>query len=137
MLRTLIERLYSDFEVLSEDFEELTDTDVREALHMVLNYYFVFGKNSKTFPVSYGMFSLEADKKLSDVINRFIVEAKALPELMEYRPGESRLRLLQDPSIKTPEGRQYDDFIGHSESPLSASLPEDLFEEGDYDNEFE
>lgn len=128
-----IQALYIEFELLLESYEELTDTDVRESIHMTLNYYFVLGKSSNRLPISFGMFSCDGDKAVADVVNKFI--AFATPKLNEFSIGKQRLDLLQNPKLITPGGRQYDDFIGHSDEPLSLDdLPEDIFEEGDYDD---
>ena len=46
--RALIE-FFAELEQISGNHDELTDTDVREALHLTLNYYFVWGKPRSRF----------------------------------------------------------------------------------------
>ena len=41
-LKDLVATLYAELEEIEQDHDELTDTDVREALHVALNYYFVW-----------------------------------------------------------------------------------------------
>ena len=129
-----VKSFYLKLEQLSKDYEELTDTDVRESLHMVLSYYFVWGKSMDRLPISYGMFSLEGDNAVANAVNQFLSSIFAIPEIGEVTIGKERLALLQNKEIKTHSGSEYDDFIGHSDEPLSLEiLPEDLFEEVDYD----
>ena len=132
-IKELVKRFYIDLELLSNQYEELMDTDVRESLHMVLNYYFVWGGRMPNFPISYGMFSLEGDNALSEVVNNFITAS--LQIINNVPVGKERLALIQDLDIKTPNGNQYDEFIGHSTEPLPLEpLPEDFFEGGFYDD---
>ena len=132
-IKELVESFYTDLERLSDKYEELMDTDVRETLHMTLNYFFVWGERSLDFPITYGMFSLEGDRAISNAVNKFL--SLSLPKVSDIPVGKERLALLQDFNIKTPNGNQYDEFIGHSDEPLPPDpLPEDLFEEGFYDD---
>jgi len=134
-INSAIKTLYTELERLSETYDELTDTDVRESLHMTLNYFFVWGKELDRLPISYGMFSREGDKAIANIVNGFLSSVSSMTELDEISVGKERLDLLQNPEIRTPNGCQYDDFIGHADEPLSPEmLPEDLFEEGDYDD---
>ena len=130
-----IRTLYIELERLSALHEELMDTDVRESLHMSLNYFFVWGNTLDKLPISYGMFSLEGDRSIARVVNNFLLSVSSMSGLRGVSFGRDRLDLLQNPEIITPEGNQYDDFIGHTdELLLPEALPEDLFEEGDYDD---
>ncbi|WP_143421463.1 hypothetical protein [Halovibrio salipaludis] len=129
-----IRSLYKDLESLSQKYEELMDTDIRESLHIVLNYFFVWGKGLDQLPISYGMFSLEGDQAVASVVNKFLSSVRSVPEIDKIPLGTERLALLQDPEIVTPGGCLYDEFIGHSDEPLSPdNLPDDLFQEGEYD----
>lgn len=115
--------------------EELTDTDVREAIHLTLTYFFVWGIEDNELPVTFGMFSLEGDEAIAEIINNFLHLVKTCPEIGSVPPGKSRLDLLQNPDIKTPSGYIYDEFLGHVDTPIILdSLPAYLFEAGDYGN---
>lgn len=123
-----------ELERLSHDYEELTDTDVREAIHLTLNYFFIWGKKSDQFPVSYCMLSRAGDQAVARVVERFISVVDDYPNIARTPLGQARLDLIQDPDLKTPNGNIYDVFIGHINKPLPpAPLPDDLFYEGDYD----
>lgn len=88
-------------------------------------------------PISYGMFSPEGDQGISDLVKAFIYETNSIVEIDEIGLGEPRLQWLQDASLITDGGRKYDEFIGHSDQPLEPFLPDDLFEEGDYEYDAE
>ena len=124
---------YTELATLSELYEELTDTDVRESLHLTLNYCFVWGNTLEHYPMSYGMFSLAGDRELASATKRFLIKLTQIPEVADLPLGRERLAVLQNPSLVTASGYQYDDFIGHAEEPLSpTTLPDDLFEPGIY-----
>jgi hypothetical protein len=130
----LFVKFFSDLELLSQKYEELMDTDVRDAIHLTLNHFFIWGGENSLFPVTYGMFSLEADQAVAQIIRRFITDANDFAKTNELPYGQARLDLLQNPAITTPGGHRYDEFIGHVDRPLpQESLPEYLFEEGEYD----
>lgn len=130
----LIRSLYTELERLSEIYDEILDTDVRESIHLTLNYFFVWGGELDRLPIAYGMLSLEADRAVANAVNRFLTSVFAMPELSGIAVGKDRLKRLQNIEISTPKGYQYDRFIGHSDEPLPAhSLPEDLFDEDEYD----
>jgi|TARA_R110001583_G_scaffold8687_1_gene41294 hypothetical protein len=129
---SIIKALFVELEQLSKEFDELRDTDVRESLHIILNYYFVWGKELDQRPISYGMFTLEGDRSVAKVVDTFLSSISFFDDIPL---GKERLNLLQNSEIKTPEGFQYDDFIGHVDVPLLPDeLPEDLFEVGIYDD---
>ena len=127
--------LYAKLEQLLASYEELMDTDVRQSLHLTLEQFFVWGKELDRLPISYGMFSLSGDKSVASVVNSFLLSVSRLPELRDIPIGKERSDLLQNRAITTPNGRQYDEFIGHSDEPLPTDnlLTADVFEEGDYD----
>lgn len=71
-----IKALFVGLEQLSKEFEEVTDTDVRESLHMPLNYCFLDQR-----PVSYGMFSLEGDKSVAQVVDTFLSSVSSFSDV--------------------------------------------------------
>ena len=134
MIREKIKALYEDLSVIAETHNELYDTDVRESLHLVLSYFFVWGNEIEVLPISYAMFSEEGDNEVAKAINKFLDSALSDKGLVETSLGKERLQLLQDSSIQVADGLQYDEFIGHTDSPLiNSELPEDLFEPDYYD----
>lgn len=133
-INELVMSFYSSLDKLAEEYDELTDTDVRESIHMTLIYFFVWGGKNHEFPKSYGMFTLEGDRAVARAVEKFLEAINNSIEVSDIPIGQTRLNLLQNPAIKTPSGRQYDEFIGRVDEPLSQEpLPEYLFIDGDYE----
>jgi hypothetical protein len=126
--------LLEDLQRISDDHEEATDTDVREAIHLVINMYFVWGHKRERFPRSFGMFSREGDLLIADAIWRFLDAAEKSDELASIPNGQARLDVLQAASAMTTDGRRYDEFIGHRGTPLRPALPEHMFADASYEN---
>jgi hypothetical protein len=116
---------YNALESIGEKHEELYDTDVREALHRALSYYFVWGNDTSVMPVNYSMFSGEADELVSKAVRDFCVHANALAAAEKVAIGQDREDILQNPALATNGERSYDDFIGHAESVLPEERPND------------
>jgi hypothetical protein len=132
-VRDAVLALYTELEQLSAEHEELTDTDVREAIHETLNYAFVWGKPLSALPVSYGMFSREGDEAVADIVSRFLARVAPLAQREGLQPGKARLDTLQDESIVAPDGAQFDLFIGQVDHPLPPQpLNARRFQPGDY-----
>jgi hypothetical protein len=135
-LQNTVARLYSRLEELSEEYEELTDTDVREALHETLNYYFIWAKPCDHLPCNYAMFTEDGDRAVAEVVTEFLKKATALATQHGIPVGRDRLAILQDETIETPRGEQYDLFIGYVNEPLAPEpLHASRFERGDYEDE--
>lgn len=115
-IRNLIVGLYKELEVIGHKHHELYDTDVRETLAETLLYYFVWGHPLEPEPCSYSMFSASADRKVSRAVTKFLRAATPVAAA-EGIGRKARYKALQDPSILTPGGHRYDNFIGHSDTP--------------------
>jgi hypothetical protein len=130
--------LLEELERISQAHEEVTDTDVRESLHLALNYYFVWGRKDTRMPRSFGMFSREGNVLVSDAVRRFLDAVGESEALSDIPCGQSRLDVLQAIGVRTVGGMMYDEFIGHRDSPLPPEpLPEQMFLESEYDGESE
>lgn len=134
ILEEKIQAFYQDIEVLSNCHAEVGDSDVRESLHMVLTYYFVWGLESKEMPTAYGMYTISGDEEVSSLVNNFLAVLLPLLQKNQIEIGQRRLDLLQNPKLVTSNGMQYDELIGHSDHPLlDKVLPSDFFEPGIYE----
>lgn len=114
----------SQLEEIADGHEELTDTDVRERLHEVLNYYFIWGKGSVTkLPKRFAMFSSTADNRVAKVVKSFIVDALSITAKEGVVEGAPRHALIEDSTAVTSKGNAYDVFLGSSDEPLPATPP--------------
>lgn len=71
-LERAVAALLDSLDRISVDHEELTDTDVRESMHLALNWYFVWGNDRSRFPRTFGMFSAEGDLLVANAIRQFL-----------------------------------------------------------------
>ena len=81
---------------LAKTHDELTDTDVRERLHEVINYHFIWGKPMKGFAKRFAMMSAAADRKVAAVVKKFVVDARRIAENAAVKAGASRHALIED-----------------------------------------
>lgn len=126
--------LLEQLERILKEHEEVTDTDVRESMHLTLSSYFVWARERTRFPRSFGMFSAEGDRLVADAIREFLEAAEESTELLSIPVGQARLDVLQANNAATADGMRYDVFIGHRDTPLPAEpLPEHMFFDGDYE----
>ena len=133
-LKNAVVALLEELERISHEYEEVTDTDVRESMHLALTWYFVWAQERTRFPRSFGMFSAEGDRLVAEAILRFLKAAEKSGEMSSMPVGQARLEVLQADSAATANGMRYDEFIGHRDRPLPAEpLPEHMFIEGDYE----
>ena len=127
-LDSAVVALFETLERISSTHEEVTDTDVRESLHLTLTWYFVWGQERSRFPGRFGMFSAEGDRLVAGAILEFLDAAERSGELSRLPVGQARLDVLQRDGATTPDGMLYDDFIGHRDTPLPPEpLPERMF----------
>jgi hypothetical protein len=114
----------SQLEEIADGHHELTDTDVRERLHEILNYYFIWGKGSVTeLPNRFAMSSSTADKRVAKAVKGFIVDALSIVEREGIDAGAPRHALIEDDTAGTSKGNIYHVFLGSSDEPLPATPP--------------
>lgn len=121
-------------EHIGKEHYEITDTDVRDAIHRTITYYYVWDHSIDEFPISFGMFSRKGDLELSHAIRSFVEAAKRDPRMSQIPLGKARLDAIQDSNFLTPSGKRFYEFFGLSDEPLPPEpLPDVYFEEDDYD----
>jgi hypothetical protein len=108
---------------LSRKHDELTDTDVRERLHEVINWCFIWGKPLKSFPKDFEMMSAPGNKAVAAATKNFIDDALAIVKADGVKPGAARNALIEDPKARTSKGDRYDVFLGSSDEVLPAEKP--------------
>jgi hypothetical protein len=130
-VRSAVRALLDDLEGIATDYDEFTDTDVREALHRTLTRYFVWGQEREALPICFGMRSKNGDARVRAAVGRFL---EAVAGEADIAVGQARLDILQDKSVRAAGGMQYDELFGHRDVPLSLeALPKHMFTEGHYD----
>ncbi len=128
VLAKSIVSLLDALEAISEEFEELHDSEVAEAIHLTLNRFFVWAVEPNPFPVRFGMFSRKADRLVANAIRKFLEAVNATQELAGLPLGQPRHDLLQSDLAESSNGVPFDEFYGHNDTPLNAEpLPSDMF----------
>jgi hypothetical protein len=133
-ISSLVLGLWKSLAALSEEHEEVTDTDVREALHETLSFHFVWGRSIERLPLHYRMFTPVGDEAVSEVVSQFLRAAQPAAARLGIPVGEARLDCLQSDASESG-GPNYYEFIGHVDEPLPPEPPSpDLFVPADYDD---
>lgn len=130
-----VRKLYYTLSEIESEHDDVTDTDVREALHEVVTFGFVWGRRLPASLRTLRMLSREGDARVISAVVSFLRDADGL--FAGVRFGQERLDVLQDRDIY-PE---YDLFFGHTDEPLghtdepliAEELSKDLFEEPEYE----
>jgi hypothetical protein len=126
--REILVALLDELESIAREHEELTDTDVREAIHVTLNLHFVWGHPHLRFPQRFGMFSEEADMRIAAALTKFLDGAQRIGLFEAISPGQERLDFLQSQDVVASGGMRFDELIGHRRTPLPPEpLPAALY----------
>jgi hypothetical protein len=114
----------TELEQIDRQHEGLTDTDVRERLHEVINYYFVWGKPIEfDIPRYFFMPTLEGDKALFKVTFSFIIDALVCAGVESLNTAAARHAALEDPSAVAAQENAYWHFLGYSEEIIAPQKP--------------
>ncbi len=134
-IKQAIETFLGALELIEDKHKELTDTDVREALHRSVNEFVVWGRINNRTPSTFGMFSAKGDLLVADAIRGFLNVIAENNLLKDVPVGQARLDALQGAGAKSPAGVEYDEYLGHRDTPLTEpGLPSAFFELGDYED---
>ena len=131
-LAEALSALFEELDEIAEEHEEITDTEVSDNVRLVLNCYFVCGISDGRVPKTYGMFSAVGDRALAAAVGRFLVECRRASDRDAWAVGEARNALLQSVT-QTARGRATAEFVGVCAEPLPPELPDELFEQGEYE----
>ena len=119
---TAVVALLDTLERIADEHDELMDTDVREAVHATLTWYFVWGQPRTRFPCRFGMFSADGDRRVASALNRFLDAAERARDIARLSLGQARLDRLQSDAATTSSGASYDEFYGHVDVPDRKSV---------------
>lgn len=114
----------NQLEDVAKNHDELTDTDVRERLREVINYYLIWENPIEPeFPQRFSMLTSEADRQVRGAVHSFVVDATQCAEMQEAELGQSRHSLIEDERAISSTGESYWLFLGFSEDVLSMEKP--------------
>ncbi len=124
----------NELEEINQNHNELTDTDVRERLREVINYYFTWDNAIESdFPQRLSMFTPEGDKQVSKAVHNFIIDVTNWAKTEGVGLGQTRHSLLEDEEAISSEGNSYWLFLGFRDDVLPMKKPssDEIF---DYDD---
>jgi hypothetical protein len=115
----------TELEQIDQNHEGLTDTDVRERMGEVINYYFIWGNPiTPDIPRYFFMPTPNGDKALFKATYTFIIDALVCANAERIDTPAARHAALGDPAAITPQGNAYWLFLGYSENVLAPLKPD-------------
>jgi len=110
-LKELLDRL----DEIGAEYEELFDSEVRQNMSNAIMNGFVRQRTGYEIPNEFGMFTDKANAAVKTAIANFIEMANREAEKMRLTTFHGRLSSLQDDSVRSTGGNDYDEFLGHSQ----------------------
>ena len=113
-MNDILKNLLDQLEGIGEDHEVLFDSDVRQNMSNAIVEAFVRSRKDYAVPDNLGMFSDEANDAVKSVIVRYIADASRKADEIGLLSFHARLSAVQDGSVRSYGGNDYDEFLGHS-----------------------
>jgi len=113
-LKDILKKLLDRLETIGENHEELFDSDVRENMGIAIMEGFVRRREDYTIPDDFGMFSKEGNEEVKSAIVQYITDARQKAEEDRINTFHDRLNALQDGTVRSLGGNDYDEFLGHT-----------------------
>jgi hypothetical protein len=113
-LGQILRSLLDDLDKVSNESDEIFDTDVRERMWDAVEKAFINPRPGYLLPSEFGMFTQLGNARVREALRRFIQRASAWAERNRVKSRESRLASFQDSAVASRKGSHYDDFFGHS-----------------------
>ncbi len=110
ILRALLEQL----ERIGKAHEELYDSDVRQEIGNSLMDGFVRTHADHPVPQEFGMFTPEGNGEVRAAVADFIDAASEKAVELRISCFHDRLAALQNRTVHTQHGYDYEEFLGHS-----------------------
>jgi hypothetical protein len=107
--------LLNQLEVISDEFNEVTDTYVRDQMREAITRAFFKPDPGYILPDEYGMFSVEGNAKVKVVLSQFIVAARIEAEQNGLSTPVDRLDAFQNIEAQSCRGNTYDEYFGHAD----------------------
>ena len=115
-MKDALRELLNSLDDIGADNEEIYDSDVRQLMSNAIMESFVRHRESYVIPDKFGMFSDTANAAVKKALTRFVDRANREAPSLSLNTFHARLEALQDNSVRNSNGKDYDEFLGHSES---------------------
>jgi hypothetical protein len=113
-MRDALKKLLDRLDLIGSEHEELFDSDVRESMGDAIMEGFVRHRADYEVPDDFGMFSRKGNEAVRSAIPEFVTTANQRAQLLHQDTFHVRLSAVQDRSVRSDDGTDYDDFLGHS-----------------------
>ena len=114
-MKDTLKKLLDRLDEIGSEHRELFDSDVRQNMSNAIIDGFVRNRTGYEIPNDFGMFTDTGNTAVKTAIATFIEMAIRDAEKMRLTTFHARLSALQDDSVRSAEGNDYDEFLGHSQ----------------------
>lgn len=115
-MRDALKNLLDVLDEIANEHEELFDSDVRQNMRNAIMEGFVRHRLQYEIPSDFGMFSDEGNTAVHNAIAKYVANANENADELGIVAFHDRLNAVQDPSVRSSNGNDYDEFLGHSRS---------------------
>ena len=116
-MKNVLKRLLDDLDEISEQHEEVFDTDVREQMGAAISKGFITPEAGYIVPPTFGMFSGRGDHRVRETIVKFLADPELAIVSRACQTPQARLDWFQDIDMRSSTGKAYDEYFGHAEEP--------------------
>ena len=116
-MKNVLKRLLDNLDEISQQHEEVSDTDVREQMHVAIRKGFIKPEAKYIVPSKFGMFSSGGDRRVREAIVKFLADPELAVVSKACQTPQARLDWFQDVSVPSSAGNTYDEYFGHAEEP--------------------
>ena len=113
-MKKSLKALLNALDKVAAEFEEVTDTDVRERMREAIENAVIAPVPGYVLPDEFGMFEPEGNAKVKAALAAFIPAAKA--EAAGLKTRADRLRAFQNIDVESRSGNTYDEYFGYDDS---------------------
>ncbi|MCU0705209.1 MAG: hypothetical protein MUF18_14645 [Fimbriiglobus sp.] len=115
-MKKSLKALLNALDKVAEDFEEVTDTDVREQMRDAVENALLAPVSGYQLPDEFGMFEAKGNAKVKAALAKFIAAAQVEADAAGLKTRADRLRAFQDIDVESRDGNTYDEYFGYDDS---------------------
>jgi len=115
-MKKSLKALLNALDKVAEDFEEVTDTDVREQMRDAVEKAILDPVPGYRLPDEFGMFEAKGNAKIKAALAKFIESARVEVKAAGLKSRADRLRAFQDTEVESRDGNTYDEYFGYDDS---------------------
>jgi hypothetical protein len=116
-MKNALKSLLNAMDKIAEDFEEVTDTDVREQMRRdAIHKTIIEPQATYVLPDEFGMFSPEGNGKVKAALAKLIKAARAEIKKAKVATPKARMAAFQDIEVESRNGATYDEYFGYDDT---------------------